>query len=73
MGKTSGKSRKVNSRGRQSMGNISVINAKDNHINDTDLIAFLNNFCIIDRTNNELDLLIHESLLIFRDRATLNV
>ena len=34
--------------------------------------ASLGNFCFIDRTNNELDLLIHESLLILRDRPTLN-
>ena len=32
---------------------------------------FLGNLCIIDRTN-ELDLLIHESRLIFQDRPTLN-
>ena len=33
------------------------------HIKDTGHSAFLDNFCIIDRTNNELDLLIHK---IFR-------
>ena len=42
------------------------------HIEDTGHNAFLENFCIIDRTNNELDLLIHESLLILRDCPKLN-
>ena len=34
--------------------------------------ASLDKFCIIHKTNNELDLLINESLLIFRDCPTLN-
>ena len=29
-------------------------------------------FCILDKANNNFDLLIHESLLILRDRPTLN-
>ena len=31
------------------------------HINDTGHIASFDNFCIIDKANNELDLLIYES------------
>ena len=44
------------------MGNSikGVSSAIRDHIIDTDHSAFLYNFCIIDRTNNELDLLIHE-------------
>ena len=32
----------------------------------------VNDFCIINTASNELDLLIHESLLILRDRPMLN-
>ena len=42
------------------------------HIKDTGHSGSLDNFCIIDRTNNELDFLVNESLLILRDRTTLN-
>ena len=42
------------------------------HIKDTSHSASLDNFCIINKTNNELDLVIYESLLILRDRPTLN-
>ena len=46
--------------------------ASRDHIKDTGHSASLDNFCIIDRTNNELDLLLHGSLLILRDRPTFN-
>ena len=36
------------------------------------LIREIDDFCILDKTNNNLDSLIHESLLILRDRPTLN-
>ena len=42
------------------------------HIKDTGHNASIDDFCIIDNTSNEFDLLIHESLLILRDRPTLN-
>ena len=42
------------------------------HIVNTDHSASINDFCIINTASNELDLLIHESLLILRDRPTLN-
>ena len=32
----------------------------------------VNDFSILDRANNDFDLLIHESLLILRDRPELN-
>ena len=49
-----------------------VSSAIRDHINDTGHSAYLDNLCIIDRINNEPDLLIHESLLILRDSPTLN-
>ena len=42
------------------------------HICNTGHSAFLDNFCIIGRTNNQLDLLIHENLLSLRDCPKLN-
>jgi len=42
------------------------------HIKDTVHSASLDNFCIIGRTNSELDVPVHGSLLILRDRPTLN-
>ena len=42
------------------------------HINDTDHSISLENFCIIDKGDKELDLFIQESLLVLRDRPTLN-
>ena len=42
------------------------------HIKDTGHSAFLNYFCIINRSNNKLDFLLHTSLLILRDRPTPN-
>ena len=42
------------------------------HIKDTGHSASLDDSCIINKTNNELDLLIHDSLLILRDPPTLN-
>ena len=49
----------------------STSSAIGDHIKDTGHSASLDNFCIIDRTNNELDLIIHESVLILRDRPHL--
>ena len=49
-----------------------TLSAFRDHIKDTGHSASLDNFCIIDRTNNELELLIHESIPILRDRPTLN-
>ena len=42
------------------------------HISKTGHDASLENFEIISRTDNSFDLLIHESLLILRDRPSLN-
>ena len=42
------------------------------HINETGHAASFDDFCILDKANNNFDLLIHESLLILRDRPTLN-
>ena len=59
----------VNKKGKSIKGVSSSIR---DHINDTGHNASLDDFCVIDNTSNELDLLIHESLLILRDRPTLN-
>ena len=59
----------ISKEGKSVKGTSSAIT---DHIKDTAHSASLDNFCTIDRTNNELDLLIHESLLILRDRPTLN-
>ena len=42
------------------------------HINESGHAASVNDFSILDRANNDFDLLIHESLLILRDRPELN-
>ena len=42
------------------------------HINETGHAASFDDFCILDKANNNFYLLIHESLLILRDRPTLN-
>ena len=42
------------------------------YINQSGHAALLKDFSILDRANNEFDLLIHESLLILRDRSELN-
>ena len=42
------------------------------HINETGHAMSFDDFCILDKANNNFDLLIHESLLILRDRPTLN-
>ena len=42
------------------------------HVNATGHAASLNDFCILDKANNNFNLLIHESLLILRDCLTLN-
>jgi len=65
VGKTSGRSRWEIKKSKLPL-------AIRDHIKYTGHSASLDNFCIIDRTNNEHELLIHESLLILRDRPTLN-
>ena len=52
---------------------LSHISHKLNHVNDTGQCASFDNFCIIDKTNKEPDLLIHKSLLILRDHHMLNL
>ena len=42
------------------------------HISQSGHAASLEDFSVLDRANNEFDLLIHESLLILRDRPSLN-
>ena len=42
------------------------------HINQSGHAASVNDFSILDRANNDFDLLIHEGLLILRDRPELN-
>ena len=42
------------------------------HINQSGHAASLEDFLVLDRANNDFDLLIHESLLILRDRPSLN-
>ena len=42
------------------------------HINPSGHAASLEDFLVLDRANNDFDLLIHESLLILRDRPSLN-
>ena len=59
----------VNKKGKSIKGAPSSIR---DHIVNTGHSASINDFCIINTASNELDLLIHESLLILRDRPTLN-
>ena len=59
----------VNKKGKSMKG---VSSPTRDHINDTGHNASIDDFCIIDNACNEFDLLIHESLLILRDRPTLN-
>ena len=54
-------------------GNKGVSSPIRDHINDMGHNASFDNFCNIDKANNELDLHIHESLLILWDRPTLNL
>ena len=42
------------------------------HISQSGHAASLEDFSVLDRANNGFDLLIHESLLILRDRPSLN-
>ena len=42
------------------------------HTNQSGHAASLQDFSVLDRANNDFDLLIHESLLILRDRPSLN-
>ena len=59
----------VNKAGLKVKGGPSAIR---DHINQSGHAASPKDFSILDRANNELDLLIHESLLILRDRPVLN-
>ena len=51
---------------------IKVSPAIWDHINQSGHAASLEGFVVLDRANNDFDLLIHESLLILRDRPSLN-
>ena len=42
------------------------------HINETGHAASIDDFCILEKASNKFDLLIHDSLLISRDRPTIN-
>ena len=42
------------------------------HINETNHVTSSDNFCILDKASNELDLLVHEGLFVLRDRPMLN-
>ena len=42
------------------------------HVTQSGHAASLEDFSVLDRANNDFDLLIHESLLILRDRPSLN-
>ena len=53
----------------QIKGSSSVIR---DHINQSGHAASVNDFSILDRANNDFDVLIHESLLILRDQPELN-
>ena len=57
---------------KNSLQGISASSAIRDHIKDAGHSASLDDFCIIDKTNNKLDLLIRESLLTLRDRPALN-
>ena len=59
----------VNKQGKSIKGVPSSI--KD-HVNSTGHAASFEDFDISDKSNNNFDLLIHESLLILRDRPALN-
>ena len=59
----------INKAGLEVKGSSSAIR---DHINQSGHAASVNDFSILDRANNEFDLLIHESLLILRDRPELN-
>ena len=59
----------INKKGNSVKGTSSAIRYR---IKDNGHSGLLDDFCTIDKTNNELDLLIHESLLSFRDRLMLN-
>ena len=65
----------VNKKGRSIKG-LKYVDGISSSIRDriksTGNSASIDDFCIIDNVGNELDLLIHESLLILRDGPTLN-
>ena len=59
----------INKAGLQIKGSSSAIR---DHINQSGHAVLVNDFSILDRATNDFDLLIHESLLILRDRPELN-
>ena len=59
----------INKAGIQIKGSSSAIR---DHIDQSGHAASVNDFSILDRANNDFDLLIHESLLILRDRPEFN-
>ena len=59
----------INKAGVQIKGSSAAIR---DHINKSGHAASVNDFSILDRVNNDFDLLINESLLILRDRPELN-
>ena len=66
---TSGYNIRVNKNKKNTKGVSSFIR---DHIQDTGHNAFIDNSCIINDIGNELDLLVHENLLILRDRTMIN-
>ena len=60
----------INRKGNSVKG--AVKSAIKDHAKDTGRSASMDDFCIIDKANNELELLIHESLFILKDRPYLN-
>ena len=59
----------TNIKGKAFKGSLSSIR---DHVSSTGHSASVGEFCILDNAGTELDLLIHEGLLILRDRPTLN-
>ena len=59
----------INEKGKTIKGVLSSIR---DHVHSTGHSASVEDFYILDNVRNELDLLTHESLLIFRDHPTFN-
>ena len=59
----------INKAGQKIKGSPSAI---WDHINKSGHAASVEDFSVLDRANNDFDLLTHESLLILRDRPSLN-
>ena len=59
----------INKKGKTIKG---VPSSTRDHVNSTGHSASVEDFCNLHNISNELDLLIHESLLILRDHPTLN-